>query len=212
MSSALWYLGRGSGVVSLVLLTLVVALGIATRSGRPMPGLPRFAVAAVHRNASLLAVVFLGIHVTTLLADPYAQLKLVDLVLPFAGIYRPFWLGLGTVGLDLMAALVITSLARSRLGVRTWRAVHWLAYATWPVAILHSLGTGTDAGRSWMLALAALSAAAVVLATIWRCTPSFAAVTRPGRRAGQLPPAPSTVGRLPSTAAPAARLSKEFQP
>jgi len=193
MTNALWYLGRGSGVVSLVLLTIVVALGIATRSGRPMPGLPRFAVAAVHRNASLLAVTFLGIHVVTLLADPFAQLKLVDLVLPFVGAYRPFWLGLGTVGLDLIAALVITSLARARLGLRAWRVVHWLAYAAWPVALLHSLGTGTDAGRPWMLALAAGSAAVVLAAIAWRCSPSFAAV--PTRRGTQLAPSRTGVTR-----------------
>src|SRR5207244_8231070 len=121
MTDALWYLGRGTGVMTLVLLTTVVALGIASRSGRPALGLPRFAVAAVHRNAALLAVSLLAIHVTTLLFDPYAQLKLVDLALPFVGAYRPFWLGLGTLALDLVVALVATSLLRARLGVRAWR-------------------------------------------------------------------------------------------
>ena len=137
MTEALWYLGRGSGLCSLVLLTVVVALGIGNRSGRELFGLPRFAVALVHRNAALLSVAFLAMHVTTLLFDPYAQLTLVDLVLPFAGTYRPFWLGLGTLALDLVAALVVTSLLRQRLGRRSWKAVHWLAYAAWPVALLH---------------------------------------------------------------------------
>jgi sulfoxide reductase heme-binding subunit YedZ len=173
MTEALWYLGRGTGVVSLVLLTVVVALGIASRSGRPAFGLPRFAVTAVHRNASLLAVTLLAVHVTTLLADPYAQLKLVDIVLPFVGTYRPLWLGLGTLGLDLIVALVVTSLLRHRLGLRTWRAVHWLAYATWPVAFLHGLGTGTDAGQLWLRATAVACAAAVVGAVAWRCAPTF---------------------------------------
>jgi sulfoxide reductase heme-binding subunit YedZ len=171
--TAAWYLARGTGVVSLVLLTVVVALGIATRSGRPAFGLPRFAVAAVHRNASLLAVALLAVHVTTLLFDPYAQLKLVDLVLPFVGTYRPFWLGLGTLGLDLIVALVATSLLRARLGVRAWRAVHWLAYACWPVALLHGLGTGTDAGQLWLRAIAAGCAATVLAGVVWRCSDSF---------------------------------------
>lgn len=173
MTAALWYLGRGSGVVSLVLLTLVVALGIATRSGRPLPGLPAFAVAAVHRSASLLSVAFLTMHVVTLLFDPYAQLRLVDLVLPFAGSYRPFWLGLGTLGLDLIAALVATSLLRHRIGARTWRAIHWTAYASWPVAFAHALGTGTDAGRAWMWAIAAGCLATVVGAVGWRLSAGF---------------------------------------
>ncbi len=113
-------------------------------------------------------MLLLGIHVTTLLADPYAQLRLVDLVLPFAGAYRPVWLGLGTVALDLIVALVVTSLVRHRLGLRAWRAVHWLAYAAWPVALLHALGNGTDAGQWWLRGTAVACAAAVLAAVLWR--------------------------------------------
>jgi sulfoxide reductase heme-binding subunit YedZ len=175
MTDALWYLGRGTGVVSLVLLSLVVVLGIATRSGRPLAGMPRFAIGALHRNASLLAVLLLGIHVGTMLADPYAQLRLVDLVVPFAGRYRPLWLGLGTVGLDLIAALVATSLVRHRLGQRSWRAVHRLAYLCWPVAVLHCLGTGTDAGQGWLRGVVVVCVGAVVGCAGWRISESFAA-------------------------------------
>jgi sulfoxide reductase heme-binding subunit YedZ len=173
MTDALWYLARGTGVVSLVLLTVVVALGIAGRSGRPAFGLPRFAVTAVHRNASLLAVALLVVHVTTLMFDPYAQLKLVDVVLPFTSTYRPLWVGLGTLGLDLIVALVVTTLLRHRLGLRAWRAVHWLAYAAWPVAFLHGLGAGTDAGQLWLRGTAIACALAVLAAVAWRCSPTF---------------------------------------
>jgi methionine sulfoxide reductase heme-binding subunit len=173
MSAALWYVGRGTGVASLLMLTIVVALGIATRSGRAILGLPRFAVAAVHRTASLTAVVLLLIHVGTLYFDPYAQLRLVDFVLPFAGAYRPFWLGLGTLGLDLIAALVVTSLLRHRIGRRTWRAVHWLAYLSWPVAMSHALGNGTDNGTWWLRGLAAACTLAVLGAVGWRVSERF---------------------------------------
>jgi sulfoxide reductase heme-binding subunit YedZ len=173
MTNALWYLGRGSGVVSLVLLTVVVVLGVGSRSGRPVFGLPRFAVTMVHRNVSLLAVAFLAIHVTTLLFDPYAQLKLVDFVLPFDGTYRPLWLGLGTLGFDLILALVVTSLLRNRLGMRAWRAMHWSAYVAWPVALLHGLGTGTDAGYLWLRATAGCCIAAVAAALVWRVSGGF---------------------------------------
>ena len=60
MNSALWYLGRGTGVVSLLLLTIVVILGIVTRSGRSVLGLPRFGLVALHRSASLMAVTTLS--------------------------------------------------------------------------------------------------------------------------------------------------------
>ena len=168
MTDALWYLGRGTGMVALLLLTLVVGLGVLNRSGRGLPGVPRFAVGALHRNVALLSVALLGIHIGTLLADPMAQLRLVDLVLPFAGQYRPFWLGLGTLGSDLVVALIVTSLLRHRLGQRTWRAVHWLAYLSWPVAVLHTLGTGTDTGTSWLRVLTVVCVAAVGGCVLWR--------------------------------------------
>jgi sulfoxide reductase heme-binding subunit YedZ len=170
MTDALWYLGRGTGVMALVLLTISVALGIAARSGEPLGPLPRFAVTAVHRNSGLLASVLLVVHIVTLLLDPYAQLKLVDVVVPFLGSDEPFWLGLGTLGFDLLLAVVVTSLLRRRIGVRGWRAVHWLAYAAWPAALLHTLGEGTDAGTPWLLALSVLCFVAVAGAAVYRLT------------------------------------------
>lgn len=179
-TDALWYLGRGSGVVTLLLLTVSMVLGVGTRSGRPAPWLPRFAVAALHRNTSLLATVFLVLHVVLLLFDPYAQLNVLDTVLPFFAGYAPLWVGLGTLTLDMMAALVITSLLRHRIGHRTWRAVHWTAYASWPIALMHSLGSGTDAGTVWFLILAGVCSVAVAGALAWRLSTSF---TEHNRRA-----------------------------
>lgn len=173
MTDALWYLGRGTGVVSLVLLTLVVALGVASRSGRPLLGLPRFAVAAVHRSSALLAVVFVVVHVLTLLFDPYAELDVVALVVPFTAETQPFWYGLGALALDLVIAVVLTSLLRARLGPRTWRAVHWLAYACWPVALVHGLGSGSDSGTPWMIGTTAVCVGAVLAAVGWRVSARF---------------------------------------
>lgn len=173
MTDALWYFARGSGFVSLVLLTVVVALGIGARSGRTAFGLPRFAVNLLHRNAALLAVVFVAGHVVGLLFDPYAQLTVFDVVFPFLGDYRPFWQGLGTLGVDLLIAIGVTSLLRQRIGARAWRAVHWLAYLCWPVALLHGLGTGTDCGAWWAWAIAMTCAATVLAAVGWRLSPVF---------------------------------------
>ena len=154
---ALWYTARATGVISLVLLTIVVALGIAAAPGEAPSACPRFAVALVHRNAALLAVVTLVIHITTLLLDSYAKVHVTDLLVPFVGPYRPFWQGLGTVGLELILALVATGLLRTRMPERVWRGVHWLAYVAWPVAFAHGLGTGTDSGAGGMRAIAGCS-------------------------------------------------------
>lgn len=168
MTDALWYFGRGTGVTVLVLLSLVVVLGIVTRSGRPLPGLPRFAVAALHRTVSLAVLAFLTLHVLTLLLDPYAQLRLEDAVLPFRAAYRPAWQGLGTVALDLVLLLVASSVLRRRIGVRAWRWLHWAAYLCWPAAVAHAIGTGTDGHSGWLLTVVVACAVAVGAAGVWR--------------------------------------------
>jgi sulfoxide reductase heme-binding subunit YedZ len=167
-TEALWYLARGSGAVSLILFTVVVALGIGTRSGRAFAGMSRLVVASVHRSASLLALAFLAVHVTTLMFDPYAQLKLADLVLPFTSEYRPFWVGLGALAIDLAIAIVATSLLRERIGARAWKAVHWFAYAMWPVALLHGIGSGSDNTTLWMIGIDIACVLAVLTVLVTR--------------------------------------------
>jgi DMSO/TMAO reductase YedYZ heme-binding membrane subunit len=166
--SLTWYVARATGVVTLGFLTASVLLGILTSFRWSSPAWPRFVVEFVHRNVSLLVLVFLGIHVVSVVADSFAPIRWIDLVVPFVSAYRPFWLGLGAVAFDLLLALVITSLLRHRLGYRTWRVVHWLAYACWPVAVLHGLGTGSDTQSGPVLAFTAVCIVAVVAAAALR--------------------------------------------
>jgi hypothetical protein len=164
----LWYVTRGSGVVALLLLTAAVVLGIVTALRWRGERWPRFALTDAHRNLTLLSIVFVVIHVVTTIADGYAPVGVVDTFIPFLSPYRPFWLGLGTVAFDLLLALVITSLFRNLVPARAWRALHWTAYAAWPVALLHSFGTGSDAKTGWLQALGVVCLAAVALAALAR--------------------------------------------
>ena len=100
---------------------------------------------AVHRNVSLLALAFLMVHILTAVMDSYAPIRLIDAVIPFTSAYRPVWLGLGAIAFDLLLAVAITSLSGAGSATAAWRATHWLAYASWPVALVHGLGTGSDA-------------------------------------------------------------------
>ena len=159
-SQALWYLTRGSGVVALLLLTTTALLGVLTASRWRGERWPRFAVAGLHRNVTLLALAFIGMHVVTTIADGYAPVGVKDAFLPFVSRYRPVWLGLGALAFDLLLAITATSLLRKRIGHRTWRALHWSAYAAWPLALAHGLGAGSDARFGWM---ATLSIACLIL-------------------------------------------------
>lgn len=169
-SSAYWYLARGTGIVALVLLTLSVALGVANVRRVRTDRVPRFVFGAIHRSASLLAVAFVGVHIITSLLDGFAPIRLIDVVVPFAAPYRPVWLGLGAVAFDLLIAVTITSVLRRRFGHRAWRVTHWLAYASWPVALLHGLGTGSDVKRGWVLAILGGCLIVVIVGVVARAT------------------------------------------
>jgi len=167
-SSLLWYTTRAAGVISLVLLSAVVMLGLLARLRVESRGWPRFLTTAFHRNLSLVTLLFLGLHVVTAVVDPFTSLGITAATVPFASYYRTFWLGLGTISLELLLAIVATSLLRHVIGARAWRAIHWLAYASWPVAVVHGLGTGTDTGTLWVRGITAVCVAAVVVTAVWR--------------------------------------------
>ena len=151
--SALWYLVRGEGIVSLTLLTVTMLLGIGTWTRWASARWPRRFGNGLHRNVALLGLSFVALHAVTAVADGFVPLRLLDIVVPFEASYRPLWVGLGALAFDLLLALAITSLLQRRLGWRRWRATHWAAYACWPVAVVHGLRTGTDAGSPLFSAL-----------------------------------------------------------
>jgi sulfoxide reductase heme-binding subunit YedZ len=164
----LWFATRGSGIVSMVLFSLVVVLGILTTMRWQSAGWPRFLTAELHRTISLLSVAFIVAHIVTSILDPFAKLGIEAAVIPFASSYRPLWVGLGVLSMDLGIAVLVTSLLKARIGQRAWRLVHWLAYASWPLAILHTIGSGSDNGAAWMFAIDVACIGSVCLALIWR--------------------------------------------
>jgi methionine sulfoxide reductase heme-binding subunit len=164
----LWFATRGAGIVSLLLFTATTCLGLITVVRWQSASWPRFLTAELHRSIALLSLAFLGLHIVTAIVDPFTSLGIVAALIPFASSYRPLWVGIGVVALDLLLAVIVTSLVRSRIGQRAWRAVHWAAYAAWPLALVHGLGAGTDAFAPWLLAIQLACLAAVGGALVWR--------------------------------------------
>ena len=184
MSEVLWYFSRASGLVSLVLFTGVVVLGALGAGRFATREWPRFTVAAIHRNLALTSLVFLAVHIVTAIVDSYVSLSWLDIVIPFGSDYEPFWVGLGAVAIDLLLAIVVTSLMRTRIRPRVWRAVHWLAYLSWPVALVHGIGMAeSDSAHGWIIALDVLCALAVLGAIVFR-----AVVPDPDAEARKLSP------------------------
>lgn len=218
--SALWYLTRGTGAVTLVLLTVSLALGIANVRRLHTDSVPRFVFDAVHRSASLLALVFLVVHIVTSVLDPFAPIRLIDTVVPFTSAYRPVWLGFGAVASDVLIAVVLTSVLRRRFGYRAWRVTHWFAYACFPIALVHGLGTGSDARAHWMLLLAT-GCVLTVLVAVWiraaagwpnhaaiRTSAVLASVAAPVALLAWLPSGPLGAGWAKRAGTPASLLAK----
>ena len=178
----LWFISRGSGLVLLVLFTTVMVLGTATRLGWAPPRWPRFVAAELHRSLALFTVALLGLHVVTAIADSYVPIGWAATVIPFLSPYRTAAIGLGTLAVDLGGAVLLTSLVRHRLGLRAWRAVHWLAYLAWPVALGHALSAGGDLRIGWVMAVIWGSAAVTAAAVTARLAAAVAARTRPAPR------------------------------
>jgi predicted ferric reductase len=191
-----WYLMRGSGLVALVLLSVTLALGVVGVKRWGSTRWPRIVTAGLHRNVSLLAICFLGVHILTALVDNWIGLRWFGLVIPFQSTYRPIWVGMGALALDLLIAVMATSLLRRHIGRRAWRLVHWSTWALWPVALAHALGSGTDVGSGWALGIVVTCVAMVLAAMVWRVRPAAG-------RTAQV--APRTVQAAPRTVQAASR-------
>jgi sulfoxide reductase heme-binding subunit YedZ len=167
VNEALWYLSRATGVASIVLLTAVVVLG-ALVSGRRRPhGDQATVVMAVHRWISLGIVAFLLTHVATAIAETYVSIDWISALVPFTSGYETLWVGLGTLAVDVLVAVVVTSWWRHRIPERAWRAVHYAAYLLWPMALVHGLVLGT-ADEALLLGTTVLCGLVGVGAVLWR--------------------------------------------
>ncbi len=166
-SPLLWYLNRGTGIVLLVIFTASTVVGVLSTSRAASRVWPRFLTQGLHRSLGLLSAGLLVAHAVTAVVDEYVDIRWWQALVPFGGTYKPWYLALGALALDLTAAVVATSLIRHRLGARSWRAVHLLSYAAWGVSVLHTIGIGTDSdtalGRLPLLVCCAAVAAAVLL-------------------------------------------------
>jgi len=163
-----WYTARAAGVVAYALLTGGVLLGVLLAGRARLPRWPQFAVTDVHRFVALLTGAFVLLHVYTLLLDTYVHTSVAAVLVPGASSYRPFWVALGTVALELLAAVGISNLFRKRLGHARWRRVHYLTFVVWAAATVHGIGAGTDAGAGWLRLLYVVSVGSVTAAVAWR--------------------------------------------
>ncbi len=168
----LWFVSRALGAMALLLLSLVIVLGILHNTSvvkNADLGLPRFVLVALHRNLSLISVVFIALHVVTVIVTDYVHLRVIDVFVPGIAPFNPVAAAFGTVATDLVIAIVITSMLRSRLSRRVWFWVHWTSYLCWPVSVVHAVLNASFRGTTWWtLAVPLFSMVAIVVALVYR--------------------------------------------
>ena len=160
-SPVLWYATRATGLMALVLLTATMVLGILTTVRFSTNRWPGVAQQDIHRRVSMLAVLFVALHVLTSVLDSFVNIGWAAIVVPFASDYKRLWVGLGAISIDILLAVWVTSMLRHRVPAHIWRGLHWLAYVSWPIAVVHGIGIGTDMRLPWVLGLVAVCLLAV---------------------------------------------------
>ena len=199
-SPYLWYSTRATGMVTMVLFTIVVALGtfVANRIGGTIIG--RFEINELHRSVSIIAVVFLAIHVLTTVADSYVPTGVISIFVPMTSEYKRVAVGLGAVALDLILAVWISSLLKVRIANTTWRFIHWFSWLAFTTSIVHSFLSGTDSRKGWGLILVVICSSVVFASALWRY------LGRPTRAAGRTALSPlAPQGGVPPSLRPTSR-------
>ena len=143
-SRVYWYMARSAGVVAYLLLWGSVAWGLMV-SNKILDGIVKPPVVyELHKSLSILALVTGMFHGLILLGDSYMQYSVLDILIPFRSSYQPIWVGLGTLGLYLMAILVVSFYIKKRIGQRAWRLLHYTSFGVWIMITLHGIMAGTD--------------------------------------------------------------------
>jgi methionine sulfoxide reductase heme-binding subunit len=173
----LWYLARASGIVAMVAFTVATAFGAIASAPRRRSSLGaanrRVLIQYVHRSAAVMGLALVGIHVTMILLDSFANVPLSAVVLPMTSAYRPFAVTLGALTLWSMLAVAGAGALRRQFArgarlSRLWRTVHTLSYVAWALMIGHALTAGSEAGTPAMTALVVGCVALVSTAAIVR--------------------------------------------
>jgi DMSO/TMAO reductase YedYZ heme-binding membrane subunit len=146
-----WYVARASGLVAWALLAASMLWGLALTTRAFAGRASSRWLLDLHRWLGGLGVVFVGLHLATIVGDSFVHFGPADLFVPLASQWHPAGIAWGIVALYMVVAVEITSLVRKRLPTAMWRAVHTLSFPLFVLVTVHALLVGTDTARAWAL-------------------------------------------------------------
>ena len=182
-----WIASRALGVVALVMVAVSVGLGLAMalRSAKGPGAMAKLKQA--HEATALVALMAIAAHGLALLGDSYLRPGLSGIAIPFAMSHRPLWTGLGVIGGWLAALLGLTFYVRRWIGPKLWRRMHRWTLAVYVLAVIHTLGAGTDARSFWLLVIVISTTAPLAIMAAMRLLPGDDPEGRRPRRRIPLP-------------------------
>ena len=186
-----WLASRSSGIVALIAISISVIIGLMMANGLPRkPGAKR-KLLAVHESTALAGLIAIAIHGATLLGDSYLHPTITQIAIPFTIDYRPFYTGLGIIAGWSAAFLGLSFYARRWFGARRWRTIHRATILVWLLAVVHTLGAGTDASEVWIRAILLTTGIPIVFLVLRRVLPGD---PKPARRVRPAQPVAESPG------------------
>jgi predicted ferric reductase len=102
-----------------------------------------------------------------LMFDRYLPYSPLQILAPFLSPYRPFWVGIGVISFYLIVLVTVTFYLRTRIGVKTFRSIHYLSLLAYLGVTIHGLFSGTDSPLPMVMAMYGLTFLVVIFLTAY---------------------------------------------
>jgi predicted ferric reductase len=178
-----WYAARLLGFLAYGALAVSVIYGLLLSTGILDRIAHRVVSFTLHQDLSAIAIGLTALHGAVLALDTFVPQSVRQLIIPFAGPYRPEWVGIGQLTLYLMITVYASFSVRRRLGQRAWRLLHYTTLLAFAGATAHGLMSGTDTPATWAFGTYTVATLAVVFLLGYRITLGLANSLRPAERA-----------------------------
>ena len=139
-----WEVARASGLAAYVALCIAVLTGLAPRTQALGFLATNRAVRALHDWTPWIVIPAGLVHVVALLLDATARIGILDVFVPFLTSYGQLAIGLGTISLDLLIIVLVTTWMRRRFSNNAWQWWHRVSYLGFVTMFLHAMLSGTD--------------------------------------------------------------------